>query len=84
MVFLFQAIILLYQQVTFEDHVKDAIRKTYLNELNLPNNPSSNGSKDELNFIKKALQLLLEIDSLSIMVIVELMSQYVLGNPQFR
>jgi len=38
----------------------------------------------ELDFIKKCLQLILEMDVLSVMVVVEMMAQYILAPPLFR
>ena len=56
-----------------------------MSELNQPfGKPSTTRSPEELNFIRKALQLVLEMGALSTMVVVEMMAQYILATSVFR
>ena len=80
-----QAIVLLSQQEPFNDTLKQKVRNTLMSELNQPfGKPSTTSSTEELNFIRKALQLVLEMGALSTMVVVEMMAQYILATSVFR
>lgn len=83
--FTFQALLLLLNQHGFLEETCDFLQSKLLVLLNVPGEtPSSKSSANELNFIKKTLQLLLELKTISQMTIVELMTQYTLGTPTFR
>ena len=76
---------LLYNQDAFDDELSSLVRRTILSELNIPGGaPSSTGSEDEKNYVRKCLQLLLELKDISQILITELMVQYILAPPSFR
>ena len=80
-----KAIVLVSTQKKFNEKLKQTVRNTLMSQLNQPfGKPSSRGPAEEINFIKKALQLVLEMGPLSTMVVAELMAQYVLATDVFR
>lgn len=82
---LIPALFVLYNQEKFDEEITQLVRSTILHQLNIPGeaSPVSN-SPAQLIFIKKCLQLLFEFKDVTHAIIVELMTQFLLGTASFR
>ena len=75
---------LLLQQEEFDAQTTESVKSKILAGLNLPGGESSIKSPDQIQFIKKCLQLLLAFKDITPIIIVEMMVQFILAASLFK
>ena len=78
------AILLLLHQEKFGKDLNALVQNAVLLELNTQNAPSAKSSGNELELLRKALQLLIALGNVNFHVFVELMVNYIMANFSFR